>query len=94
MFWAVRESAMLHELPVPEVDDPVSAHEVRWPAERPADCAEVLLDWFDAGLIGVVTTGTERELSRAEARELLADHAAWSPAYSLISTDAGESALA
>jgi uncharacterized protein YgfB (UPF0149 family) len=67
---------------------------VRWSAERPADCAEVLLEWFDAGLVGVMITGTERDLPRAEARELLADHAAWSPAHSLIITDAGQSALA
>ena len=94
MFWAVRESAMLHELPLPEVDDPGSFREVRWPAERPADCAEVLLEWFDAGLVGVMTTGTERDLPPAEARELLADHAAWSPAHSLVITAASESALA
>lgn len=93
MFWAVRESAMLHELPMPEVDSPGSEQEVRWPAEPPADCAKVLLEWFDAGLVGVTTTGTERELPQAEARELLADHAAWSPAHSLIITDAGDSAL-
>lgn len=93
MFWAVRESAMLHELPMPEVDDPGSANEVRWPAELPEDCAKVLLQWFDDGLVGVVTTSDDRELPTSEARSVLADHGAWSPTYSLIITDAGEAGL-
>lgn len=29
MFWAGREEAMLHQLPLPEVDSPGSANEVR-----------------------------------------------------------------
>lgn len=94
MFWAVRESAMLHELSLPEVDAPGSPGEVRWPAERPADCAEVLLEWFDAGLVTVMETDTQECLSPAEAREVLAAPAAWGPMYSLIITDAGESAIA
>src|SRR4051794_26272372 len=91
MFWAVRESTMLHELPLPEVDDPGSPREVKWAAERPADCSEVLLAWFDAGLVGVMTTDTQQDVPQVDARELLADHAAWTPDYSLIITDAGES---
>jgi hypothetical protein len=94
MFWAVRESAMLHELPVPEVDNPGSASEVRWAAEEPADCARVLLGWLDAGLVGVMSTDEERELPSADAREVLAKYAAGSPAYSLVLTDAGEFGLA
>ena len=94
MFWAVREEAMLHDLPVPEVDDPGSVHEVRWPAERPAECAAVLLAWFDAGLIDVMTTDSQQVIGRVEAREVLADHAAWGPTHSLVLTDAGEEALA
>jgi chloramphenicol 3-O-phosphotransferase len=93
MFWAVRESTMLHELPLPEVDDSGSHNEVRWPAESPADCADVLLAWFDAGLVGVMITGTDRDLPEPEAREVLANYAAWSPTYSLTITDAGEAAL-
>jgi hypothetical protein len=56
MFWAVREFSDASRDPLPEVDDPGSANEVTWPAERPADCARVLLEWFDAGLVGVMTT--------------------------------------
>ena len=93
MFWAVRESTMLHELPLPEGDDPGSANEVTWPAERPQDCAEVLLEWFDAGLVGVMITDTQREMPRAEARGVLVKHSAWSPMYSLLITAAGEAAL-
>lgn len=93
MFWAVRESTMLHELPLLEVDDPGSQNELRCPAESAADCADVLLAWFDAGLVGVVITDTERDLHGPEAREVLAKYAAWSPTYSLTITDAGEAAL-
>lgn len=93
MFWAVRESTMLHELPLPEVDSPGSTSEVSWPAERPADCAEVLIAWLDTGLVGVMITDTQRELSHPEAREALVNHSAWSPTYSLFITDAGEAAL-
>lgn len=94
MFWAVREETMLHELPLPEVDDPDSAHEVRWPAELPSDCALVLLAWFDAGLVGVTLTESRRAVPDSEARAILADHDAWSPTHSLVLTDAGEAALA
>ena len=93
MFWAVRESAMLQELPMPEVDSPGSDNEVRWPAERPADCADLLLQWFDQGFVSVMTTRGGRELPKTEARMVLADHAAWSTTYSLVITDAGEAAL-
>lgn len=93
MFWAVRESTMLHELPMPEVDNPGSDNEVRWPAEMPEDCAEVLLRWFDEGLVGVVTTRDAHDLPRTEARHVLADYTAWSSTYSLTITDAGEAAL-
>lgn len=93
MFWAIREEAMLHELPLPEVDDPGSVREVRWPAERPWDCADVLLEWLDAGLLAVMVTDTQERLSAARAREVLTDHANWSATYWLTLTDAGESAL-
>ena len=93
MFWAVREETMLHELPLPEVDGPGSATEVRWPAERPADCASVLLAWFDAGLLGVMSTDSQQDVPRIQARQVLADHDAWSPTHSLVLTDAGVAAL-
>lgn len=51
MYRAVREEAMLHELPWPEIDDPGGPREVRWPAEDPSECTAILLTWFDAGLI-------------------------------------------
>lgn len=94
MFWAVRESTMLHELPLPEVDAASTTNEVTWPAERPEDCTEVLLEWFDAGLVSVMITNTQQALPRTEAREVLVNHSAWSPTYSLLITDAGEAALA
>ena len=94
MFWALREETMLHELPLPEVDSPGSANEVRWPAERPADCASVLLTWFDAGLLGVMLTDSQQVVPHIRAREVLADHEAWSATHSLVLTDAGERALA
>lgn len=94
MFWAVRESTMLHELPLREVDGPDSANEVTWPAERPSDCAEVLLGWFDAGLVGVMVTDAQRELPETEAREVLANHGAWGLTHSLVITDDGQAALA
>ena len=93
MFWGAREEAMLHELPLPEVDAPGSANEVRWPAGRSADCASVLLGLFDAGLVGVMLTETQQDLPPAEAREVLADYGGWSPMHSLVITDAGEAAL-
>ncbi|KRC46537.1 MULTISPECIES: hypothetical protein [unclassified Nocardioides] len=93
MFWAVREGAMLHELPMSEVDNPGSDNEVRWPAEQPEDCAGVLLRWFDEGLVGVMTTEDERDLPSAEARRVLADHEAWSSTHSLFITDSGDAAL-
>ena len=93
MFWAVREGAMLHELPLPEVDAPDSAHEVRWPAERPADCSSVLLAWFDAGLVSVMDTESQRDLPQVQARKVLGNHSAWSPDHSVVITDAGEEAL-
>lgn len=93
MFWAVRESAMLHELPLPEVDDPGSTNEVSWAAEEPADCARVLLGWLNAGLVCVISTDEQRDLPSADAREVLANYTAWSPAYSLVLTDAGEFGL-
>ena len=94
MFWAVRESAMLHELPRAEVDNPGSVNEVTWSAVLPADCAAVLLGWFDAGLVGVMTTEAQRDLPSVEARRMLANHAAWSPTHSLLLTEAGEAGLA
>lgn len=91
MCWAA--SAMLNELPLSEIDDPGSGNEVKRPAEPPADCAEVLLQWFDAGLVGVMTIATDRDLPPTEARDVLANHEAWSPKYSLIITDAGGAAF-
>jgi hypothetical protein len=94
MFWAVREATMLHELPLPEVDAPGSVNEVVWPSEQPEDCAALLLDWFDAGLVGVMETRTQRVPDRSQGRDVLANHEAWSPTHSLVLTDEGEAALA
>jgi len=93
MFWAVRESTMLRELAMPEVDSPGSVNEVVWPAEKPEECARVLLEWFDAGLVHVMTTVTQLDLPHDQARAALANYATWSTQYSLVITDAGESAL-
>ncbi|WP_134739274.1 hypothetical protein [Nocardioides sp. 503] len=93
MYWAVREETMLQELPWPEIDDPRSPREVRWPAEDPDDCATVLLGWFDAGLITVMTTGGHDYLGSSEARALLTGPAGWSPSHSLVLTDRGEELL-
>jgi hypothetical protein len=54
----------------------------------------VLLEWFHAGLIGIMHTDSQRELPPPEGQEVLANFSKWSPAYSLLITDAGESALA
>ena len=67
------------ELPWPEVDDPGSPREVCWPAEDPHECAAIHLDWFDAGLIAVMSTRGQEHLAASDARALLADPAAWSP---------------
>jgi hypothetical protein len=93
MFWAAREGAMLHELPMPEVDDAKSDGGARWPAELPKDCVEVLSRWFDEGLIGVASSSDDRKLTSSEARSILADYGSWSPTYSLTLTDIGEAAL-
>jgi hypothetical protein len=84
---------MLHELPWPEIDAPGNPREVRWPAEDPAECAAVLIEWFDAGLITVMTSRGQQDLVGSDARTLLSDPAAWSPEHSLVLTDLGESQL-
>jgi hypothetical protein len=81
---------MLHELPWPEIDDPGGPREVRWPAENPAGCAAVLIAWFDAGLITVMTSRHQQDLVGSKARRLLSDTAALSPKHSLALTDLGE----
>lgn len=45
-----------------------------WPR---ADCSELLLRWFDAGLLSVFGLGIDNELPTVEARRLLADHESW-----------------
>lgn len=93
MYWAVREETMLHELPVEERNHlPGSGIELI-PAQDPADCSRVLLDWFDQGLATVMMTRTQTELPPARARALLSDPSAWTPEHSLVPTDAGVSAL-
>ncbi|MEQ4210169.1 hypothetical protein [Actinopolymorpha sp. B9G3] len=94
MYWAVREETMLHELPWPEVDSPGTTHEVRWPAEDPAECAAVLIEWFDAGLIAVMTTLDQQALDASGARRLLSNPATWTPDHSLVLSDVGEAGLA
>lgn len=93
MYWAVRETAMLHEVPLEE-QNLLSAGVEVVPAQDPAACSQVLLDWFDQGLATVTTTyPPESELDPETARALLADPKRWTPAHSLALTDAGDSAL-
>lgn len=93
MYLAVREEAMLHALPWPEIDDPGGPREVRWPAEDPSECAAILLRWFDAGLVAVVTTRGQQGLDASDARSLLSNPKGWSPKHSLVLTDIGEGLL-
>lgn len=90
MYWAVREEAMLHELPWPEIDGPGGPGEVRWPAEVPEACAAILLKWFDDGLIAVMTSRDQDDLAASDARALLADPTSWSAEHSLVLTPLGE----
>ena len=93
MFWAACEAAMLHELPVAEHNYLPDGVEVV-PAHDPEACSQVLLDWFDAGLVTVSTSfPPETELEAAEARDLLADPSRWTPAHALVLTDLGDSFL-
>jgi hypothetical protein len=92
MYWAVREESTLGELPLEERDYLRDGVELI-PAQDPAECSRVLLDWFDQGLVTVMATGTQLDLVRERARALLADPRAWTPQHSLVPTDAGVAAL-
>jgi hypothetical protein len=93
MHWAVSEEAMLLELPIEERNHLPGGGIELIPAQDPADCSRVLLDWFDQGLVTVMMTGTQAELAPERARALLSDPSAWTPEHSLVPTDAGVSAL-
>lgn len=93
MYWAVRETAMLHELPTEEHNHLSEGVEVV-PAQDSTACSAVLLDWFDKGLRTVMNTyPPETELDPEAARALLADPTRWTPEHSVVLTDAGKSAL-
>jgi hypothetical protein len=92
MYWAVREETMLHQLPAEERNHLRDGIELI-PAQDPAECSRVLLDWFDQGLATVMVTRTQVELTPERARALLSDPSAWTLEHSLVLTDAGVSAL-
>lgn len=92
MYWAVREETMLHELPLEEHNHLRDGVEVI-PAAEPVECSRVLLEWFDQGLMTVMETGSQVELSKASAWALLSDPSGWTREHSLVLTDIGVSAL-
>lgn len=92
MYWAVREEATLRELPLEEQLQVRGGVDVV-SAEDPAACSRVLVSWCDQGLVTVMTSDDEVELSLDDARLLLEHPEAWTYGHVLVPTEAGVSAL-